>query len=332
VSLHLHGLGHFHPEIEISNRFLEELDIGTTDEWIVERVGIRSRRTVLPLDYLRATRNRDLRAAVEAAVHSNADLARRAAELALARSGLEPSEIGWVVSGSSAPDPLSPAEACLVADELGISAPAFDLNSACTTFLAQLHLLSLMQPERLPRFVLVVAVDSLTKVTDYSDRSNAVLFGDGAAAAVVSTAEPGRAEVMETDLRSDPSGASKVTIPRHAFFTQQGRAVQMFAIKKTSEGLAALQSAAGEEPGRSFHFVGHQANQRVLEASCERCGIAPERHHANVEYRGNTGSPGAPSVVSEAWEKWCPGDDVALVSVGSGLSWARALLRFGDTP
>jgi 3-oxoacyl-[acyl-carrier-protein] synthase-3 len=150
VTLHLHGLGHFHPENEITNRFLEELDIGTNNEWIVERVGIRARRTALPLDYIRSTRNRDLRAAPEAALYTTAQLGARAAELALARAGIERSRIGMVISGSSAPAVVCPAEAAFVAKELGIEVPCFDLNSACTTFLAQLYHLSLMNPELRP--------------------------------------------------------------------------------------------------------------------------------------------------------------------------------------
>ena len=123
MTLHLLGLGHFHPENEITNRFLEELDIGTSDEWILERVGIRSRRTVMPLDYIRETRNREPRAALEAALHSNAELARRAAGMAIARAGIARSEIGMVISGSSAADTASPAEACNVARALDLDGP-----------------------------------------------------------------------------------------------------------------------------------------------------------------------------------------------------------------
>src|SRR5262245_55035109 len=111
VTLHVHGFGHAHPSQEITNRFLEELDIGTDDAWILERVGIRSRRTVLPLDYIRTTRNQDVRAANEAAEISNAGMAARAARMAIERAGIETSRIGLVIAGSSATDTHSPAEA-----------------------------------------------------------------------------------------------------------------------------------------------------------------------------------------------------------------------------
>jgi 3-oxoacyl-[acyl-carrier-protein] synthase-3 len=333
VTLFVHGLGHFHPENEISNRFLEELGIGTTNEWILDRVGIRARRTVLPLDYIRATRNSDVRAAPEAALHTNAELGARAAELAIARAGIERSRIGMLISGSSAPGVLCPAEAAFVAKELGLEVPAFDLNSACTTFLAQLFHLSLMHPERVPEFVLIVQTETLTTTIDYADRNTAVLFGDGAAAALVSLRVPSRVRALHLHAHSSPQGADKVLIPRTGFFAQDGRAVQMFAIKRTREGVERLVEARREEPdaeARPLHFVGHQANLRVLEQVCQRCGIAPELHHANVELFGNTGGASAPSVLSMEWEKWRPEDDVAVSVVGGGLTWARALFRFGE--
>lgn len=332
MTLHLHGLGHFHPENEISNKFLEELDIGTDNEWIVERVGIRARRTALPLDYIRTTRNRDVRAAAEAALYTNAELGARAAELALARAGVDRSRIGMVLSGSSAPSVVCPAEAAFVAKQLGIEVPCFDLNSACTTFLAQLHHLSLMDPERVPDFFLIVQIETLTSTVHYDDRNSAVLFGDAAAAAVVSLRVPGRARTLHVNAESSPQGADKVLIPRTGYFRQDGRAVQMFAIKRTREGYERLADARRDDPeadGRTLHFVGHQANLRVLEQVCERCAIPSSLHHANVELHGNTGGASAPSVLSMEWEKWQPQDDVAVSVVGGGLTWARALVRFG---
>lgn len=332
MTLFFHGLGHAHPPNEITNRFLEEeLDLDTNDAWIVERVGIRSRRTVLPLDYIRATRNQDLRAAVEAAEIPNAELGARAARLALERAGLAPSDVGLVLSGSSAPDSLCPAEACTIAAALGVDAPAFDVNSACSSFSVGLHTLASMRPEALPRFALVVAVDAFTKVTDYRDRATAVLWGDGAAAAVVSPTERGCGRVLGTSMASDPRGWEKVRVPRTAHFFQDGRAVQMFVIRRTQEGYEALREEYGE-PDRPLHLVGHQANLRALHTVCERVGLAPELHHSNVELFGNTGCPGAPSVASMAWEKWEARDDVALVTVGGGLTWARSLLRFDRAP
>jgi 3-oxoacyl-[acyl-carrier-protein] synthase-3 len=327
VTLFLHGLGHFHPENEITNRFLEELEIGTSDAWILERVGIRSRRTVLPLDYLRQTRNLDLRAANEAALYTNAELGRRAAELALARAGIERGDVGMVIAGGSAPDSLTPAEACWIARALGLEVPALDVNSACTSFLAQLFLLEAMRPEALPPFVLLVVPEIATKIVRYDDRASAVLWGDGAAAAVVSTRVPGRARVLGTRLASSPAGAEKVVVPRLGWFAQDGRAVQTFAIKKTVAVFEELR-AAFARPDRALHFVGHQANLRMLEAVCQRCAIPDGRHHYNVDEYGNTAGASSATVLSMRWEKWGPGDDVAVAGVGAGLTWAGYCLRF----
>jgi len=327
VTLHLHGLGHFQPDNEITNRFLEELDIGTNDDWIMERVGIRSRRTTLPLDYIRTTKNVEPRAALEAAEQSNPEMAAHAARLAIERAGLSPADIGMVLSGSSAPDSASPCEAAYIARELDLEVPVFDVNSACTSLFAQLYVLSLMRADALPRYVLVCAPEALSRTVDYRDRSAAVLWGDAAAAAVVSLCEPGRAEVVGNRLTSSPAGADHVTVPRLGHFAQDGRKVQMFAIKKTCEMLGELRNEF-EVPERDFHFVGHQANLRVLETVCRRCEIPSERHHFNVEWYGNTGCASAASVVSMEWEKWSPQDDIGVVGVGSGLSWAGYWLRF----
>ena len=327
MTLHLHGLGHFQPQNEITNRFLEDLDIGTTDEWIMERVGIRSRRTTLPLDYIRATKNEEPRAALEAAEYSNPQMAAHAARLAVERAGLQLSDIGMVFSGSSAPDSASPCEAAYIARELDLEVPVLDINSACTSLFAQLYVLSLMRSDALPRYVLVCAPEALSRTVDYRDRAAAVLWGDAAAAAVVSLREPGRAEIIGSQLTSSPAGAAHVTVPRLGHFAQDGRKVQMFAIKKTSEVVGQLRNEH-EHPERDFHFVGHQANLRVLENVCRRCDIPADRHHYNVEWYGNTGCASAASVVSMEWEKWTPRDDVGVVGVGSGLSWAGYWLRF----
>jgi 3-oxoacyl-[acyl-carrier-protein] synthase-3 len=327
MTLHLHGLGHFHPENEITNRFLEELEIGTSESWILSRVGIRSRRTALELDYIRRTRNRDLRAAAEASLYTPAEMGRRAAELALRRAGIDRSEIGWVIAGGSVPEALTPAEACTIAAALGIEVPAFDVNSACTSFLVQLHLLAGLRPESVPPYVLVVVPELTTRVVDYDDRASAVLWGDGAAAAVVSAAVPGRARILGTRIASSPEGHAKVVVPRLGHFAQDGHAVHGFAIRRTAEVYEALRAAFGR-PDRRLHFVGHQANLRMLEAVCRRCGIAEERHHANVEWYGNTAAASSASVLSMGWEKWGPEDDVAVAGVGAGLTWSGTLVRF----
>lgn len=328
MSLYVHGLGHFHPENEITNRFLEDLDIGTSDEWILERVGIRSRRTVLPLDYIRETGNRDTARGMEVALFSHAEMAEPAVRMAVERAGIDLEDIGMVLTGSSRPDTLSPADACNVAEALGLEVPSFDVNSACTSFFAALYLLSSMKPDALPRFVLVVAPESLTTTVDYRDRSASVLWGDGAAAAIVSHRVPSRIEVLDSVVHSSPAGRDKVVVPVSGHFRQDGRTVQMFAVKKTIRLLQRIQGQ--DRPGRRLHFVGHQANLKMLETVCRQCDIPEDQHHHNVVDLGNTGAAGAPSVVSMEWDRWRDDDDVAVVGVGSGLTWSSFTLRFGN--
>jgi len=321
--LYLHGIGHFHPENVIDNAFFESLDIGTDDAWILERTGIRERRTVLPLDYIRQTRNADVRAAREAALYDNAETGARAARMALERAGVAPSQIGLVLAGGCNADYHIPPDAARIAAKLGITAPVVDLSSACSSFGAQLHFLERMQPAEL---VLIVQPENNTRVVDYSDRSTCVLWGDGTTAAVVSARETSRVRVTMTSLISNPAGWDKVVIPAGGHFAQDGRAVQTFAIKAARELVHGIRERV-TDPSRLM-FVGHQANLLMLEAVCRFAEIDPERHFYNVVELGNTGAAGAPSVLSMRWDDWRPGDEIAVAVVGAGLTWSGLRVSF----
>ncbi|MCR9094395.1 MAG: ketoacyl-ACP synthase III [bacterium] len=327
--MNLLGLGHFNPDNEITNQFLEELDIGTTDEWILERTGIRSRRTSLPLDYIRETRNADVRQAVEVAEVSNAGMGARAAELALERAGVAAADVGLLVGGGCAPNTVSPAEACNIGRELGIEAAALDVNSACSSFIAGVYMLSMMDEAKLPDYVLLVCAEPMTGTVHYEDRASAVLWGDGAVAAVLSTKHRGKARLIDQRLRSDPGGNDKVVVPRLGHFNQEGRTVQTFAIRKTGDLYKATWDAV-QDDARKFHFVGHQANLRMLESVCKRCDIPDQLHHSNCAEIGNTAGAGSASVISQRWERWTANDDICVVGVGSGLTWGSYLMRFEE--
>jgi 3-oxoacyl-[acyl-carrier-protein] synthase-3 len=328
--LYLHGVGHFHPGNVITNRFLEELEIGTDEAWILDRVGIRERRTVLSLEYIRETKNRDPRAAFEASLYRDAQTAAAAARMALDRAGLKPADIGLVISGSSSQAFLTPAEAAMAAAELGIDAPCFDVNSACTTFAMQVDLLSRMAADKLPPFVLIVQPENVTRMIDYSDRSSAVLFGDGSTAAVLSATVKARAAFVTSECGTNPSGFDKVAIPTGGFFHQEGNAVQGFAIRRMTESVRSLLEAFGRGNGGRFRFIGHQANLGALLTVCERVGIGEEEHWHNVEMFGNTGCAGAPAVLSDHWDDLTSGDRVAVCLVGAGLTWVSLLLTVED--
>ncbi len=324
--LNLLGLGHFHPDNVIDNAFLESLDIGTSDAWIVKRVGIRSRRTVLPLEYIRQTRNQDPRAADEAAVVSNAEAGAHAARMAIARAQIQLSDIGLVVVGGCSPQWQIPAEASLVAKELGLEVPAIDMHAACSTFGMQLHFLAQMHAT-LPDYVLTLCIENNTRVVDYNDRNTAVLWGDGAAAAVVSSKHRGTpdarsARVLSSTFGGSPAGAKDVVIPRAGFFSQDGPRVHKFAVKKMTTLLREYQ-----HPAYDVVYVGHQANLTMLRSVARRVGIAPDKHWYNVDTFGNQGSAGAPCVLSQRWDDVPNGTRVATIVVGSGLSWSSVLLE-----
>jgi len=327
--LYLHGMGHFHPENVISNQFLEDLNIGTTHDWIMERVGIQNRRTVLPLDYIKETKNVNPLKSFPLRQYTNAQMAARAAHMALQRAGLKGDDIGLVISGSSSPDNITPAEASAVAAELGMEVPCFDLNSACSTFGMQVNFLLRMRPEEMPPYVLLIGAESTTKVINYTDRNSAVLFGDGASAAIVSSQVPARAAFVSGGYNARPSGWTKVGVTGDWVFSQDGNAVQGFAIRTTSECLKKLQDEY-EAQAKRFIFIAHQANYMMLKTVCERRSIQPENHWYNVDQFGNVGCCGAPAVLSMNWDRIRPGDHIALVIVGAGLAWAYMLLKVED--
>ncbi len=329
--LYLHGIGHFFPDNIISNDFLNCLDIGVDVKWIKERVGIEERRTVLPLDYIRSTKNKDIRTAKEAAQYSNAELGKQAAIMALKRAGIQKEEIGMIISSSCVPDMSTPAEAATIAEALGIECMTLDINTACSSFGVVTHFLDNMKESFLPSYVLVVNVESMTKVIDYTDRNTAVLWGDGSSASIVSSKVKSGIQISQFASASSPLQCYKVVAPRTGYFKQDGKAVQNFAIKNTVNMTKALIEANNFKPG-DFYFIGHQANYMVLASVCQRCDIKEENHWYNVIHKGNTGSSGAPSTLSMNYEKLDKGMNIILAVLGAGLTWSSMLIEVTEKP
>ncbi len=328
--IYVHGAGHFHPENVIDNRFLEDLDIGCDATWTLERVGIATRRTVLPLDYIRSTKNGNVVAANEAALYSNAETGAFASEMAIKRAGILRSEIGMVISGSCTPQFSVPAEACTIAEKLGIEAYSFDISSACTSFLAQLNYLNTVKPECLPDYVLLVCPENNTRVIDYADRSAAVLWGDATSAMVVSTKIKSRMSFSQVVMNSSPAGWDAVKVPFGKHFVQSGRTVQTFAIKKSVGLIRGLREGLSFEKNASLKYIGHQANYLMLESVCKLAEISPQSHFSNVQDYGNTGAAGAPTVLSQNWDTWKSGDVIVFALVGAGLTWGGSLVQVGE--
>ncbi len=218
--LYIHGAGHFHPENVIDNDFLESLDIGTSNDWIMDRVGISERRTVLSLDYIKATRNANPAMATEAALYTNAQTGALASRQALRNAGIASSDIGLVIAGSCTPQFSCPAEACTIAAELEIETQSMDINSACSSLAAQLYMLNMMKPEALPDYVLIVNPDNSTPGIDYSDRNTCVLWGDACSALVVSPRIPAQCRSSARFLLRRRKVAKKCSLCDMAIFAR----------------------------------------------------------------------------------------------------------------
>jgi len=327
--IYIHGIGHFHPQNIISNSFLEDLDIGTNQQWIMERVGIENRRTVLPLEYIKRTKNQRPQEALEAALYTNAQTASIAALQAINESQIKKSDIGLIISGGCTPDSICPPEACTIAHALEIECPAFDLNSACSTIAAQINFINMMIPESLPDYILLVTPENNTRFVDYSDRSSAVLWGDCTTAMVISTKIHSRFRITKTTFTSSPSACDKVKFPVMKHFVQEGRTVQTFAIKKSISLIKYFREQIPLEETQSLLFIGHQANRLMLESICNLAEIRPENHLFNVDQYGNCGAAGAVSVLSMNQRHFRENEKIILGIVGAGLSWGGMLIEVG---
>ncbi len=326
--LYIHGAGHYHPDNIIDNAFLESLGIETSDEWIMERVGIKKRHTVMDLDDLKQNKNQTIG---ETKVNeSSAEMGAKAIKMALQRAGIQKQDIGMVVSATCAPAYSLPANASVIAAEAGIDSFTVDITSACSSFASHVHFLNNMHEDAMPDYALCVIPESWTTTTDFSDRRTAVLIGDGAAAVIFSKKHPAAMHIKNTFMASDPGGWDKVQTKTGAHFYQDGLSVQKFAIKKTVATFKHLQKLTAE-PLKNHYFISHQANLTMLQSVCNKLGIQKNKHLYNVDEYGNCGAAGAPSVLSQNWDLFKAGDFITLIVVGAGLTWGGMTLAVGET-
>ena len=203
------------------------------------------------------------------------------------RAQISTDQIGLVIACGCASQFSTPAESCRIAAALGLSVTAFDMNSACSSFITQCHFLRNMKREALPDFVLVVNAENMARTVDYSDPGTAVLWSDSTSAAILSTRVRSNTRIVCSTVASDPAGWNKVTIRPGSHFRQDGSAVQAFAIRKSVETIARLRRSS---QGARGIFIGHQANRRMLESVCRRAGVLETQHLFNVDRFGNGGA------------------------------------------
>ena len=306
------GWGTAVPDGRRSNADLEAR-LDTNDAWIVERTGIRERR-------------------IAATGDTAATLGSAAAADAIKRAGLTPSDIDLLVVATSTPDQRMPHTGAFLGEVLGLHCPSFDLSAACSGFVYELVVGASMLNAGYEH-VLIVGSETMSTITDPEDRSTAILFGDGAAAAVLarSATAPG---LLAWDLGCDGSAAGLIEIPFGGqYMKMQGQEVFRRAVRAITDSSATTLERAGVSVSEVAWFVPHQANLRIIEAAAKRIGFSTERTITNVEHYGNTSSASIPLALFEAVDdgRVQDGDIVLCAGVGAGLTWGSALFRWGPT-
>jgi 3-oxoacyl-[acyl-carrier-protein] synthase-3 len=320
------SLATYTPPGVLTNQDLSKL-VDTTDEWILQRTGIRERHIA------------------EAGV-ATSDLAAPAALGAIHEAGLTPDDIGFIVVGTTTPDTIFPSTACVLQSKIGaLRAWGFDLGAACSGFTYSLTVGWQMVATGAVEHALVVGADVMSSIIDYHDRATCVLFGDGAGAAVLSPAEPGEPCFLDFLNEIDGSGGPALCMPaggsrrpashetvdqRLHYVKQDGQAVFKFAVKK-SESLTERLLAKNGLTGHDIDlFVSHQANRRIIEATAHRLGLGPDKVVINLERYGNTTAGTIPLALADARAagRLKKGDLVLLASVGAGFTAGALLLRW----
>ena len=320
------GLATYVPPKLLTNQDLEKM-VETSDEWILQRTGIRERHIVEP-------------------GVATSDLAKEASLKAIAQAGLTPDDIGFIVVGTTTPDTIFPSTACLLQSKIGAKhAWGFDLGAACSGFVYALTTAVHMVRAGSHKHALAVGADVMSSIIDYTDRSTCVLFGDGAGAVVVSPASAGECGVIDFEHEIDGSGGAALCMPaggslrpashetvdqRLHYVKQDGQVVFKYAVRKTEEICARLLQRNHIGANDVDLFVSHQANRRIILSAADRLGLAPEKVVINIERYGNTTAGTIPLALADAVAegRLKKGDLVLLASVGAGFTSGATLLRW----
>jgi len=324
--LHVLGMGFAHPTTVIDNKFLEDLGTGTTAAWIMEKIGIDTRLSCLPLDYIKETRNSNPSEALNVALTNPTELGVRAAQMALDRAGITADKIGMIICNGCTPTQTTPGESQRIGKALGLkNVKAFDVFTACPAFALHLDLLNNQKEESLPDYILGMSTATLTQKVNYNDRTDGAIWGDGAAAYIISPRKEGPLKVVQTFFTADPSRCDAVVVDTYGYFHQDGRAVRNFSVLQTVKLIRQVESQLEIDWNRDV-FIGHQANYTMLQQIIGNRGIPDSNHWHNVTRVGNQAGASAPAVLATYWDQLKPKQKVVVAVVGAGLSWGTVVL------
>ena len=322
----IRGIGAYYPERILTNADLEKM-VDTSDEWIKTRTGIRERRIASPDT-------------------ASSDLALKASEQALAQAGWTAKDIDIIMVATVTPDHLFPSCACTLQGKLGAeNAAAFDLSAACTGFIYGMKLAQAMVLSQQARRILLVGVETLSRITDYTDRSTCILFGDAAGAVVIEGVEEPNRGILSVVIGSDgdqgdllfmPGGGSlnpathETVDKRLHYLKMAGNEVFKIAVRGMESIARKAISEAGFTPGDIDLFIPHQANIRIIDATAKRLQMPPEKVAVTIDRFGNTSASSVPLALTEAIKEGRVknGTILGMVAFGGGLTWGASVVRW----
>ena len=307
------GTGRCIPRKVVTNADLTRI-VDTDEEWIRSRTGIERRHHLT--------------------TETHTDLCVASARQALENAGVRPDEVGACIVATLTADSLVPSAACRLQRELGLPGDSvcFDLNAACTGFLFALHTMECLLNASPRKFGLVIGCETLSRITNWADRSTCILFGDGAGAAVVECSAD--SETIHAQLGCDGNDrvlhVGGVGPGRESLISMEGQAVFKFAVEAVPACIDRVLAKANRTPGDVDFFVFHQANARIIDLAVRKYHIPDHKYYKNISEYGNTSAASIPIVLSELWDlgKVHSGSRVLCVGFGGGLTWGGALVEF----
>lgn len=303
------GMGRYIPENVVTNADLEK-KMDTSDEWIRTRTGIEERRIA----------GDDI---------DTSYMAIKAAEKAIENAGIHPQEIDLIITATVTPDHRFPSVSCLIQHEIGaVNAAAMDISAACAGFMYAIITGKQFVETGTYKHVLVIGAEKLSKSVDWEDRNTAVLFGDGAGAAILGPVADGRG-ILSFELGADGRGAKHLY--QDKYVKMNGREVFKFAVRQMGESAINVLEKAGLTKDDVDFLMPHQANIRIMESSRERLGLPPEKMSVTINQFGNTSSASIPITFVEELEKGKIKEDdvIVMVGFGGGLTWGAIAMKWG---